>query len=116
MPALPTEEPTREALLADPFIPNLPMQEAQKVSIPAEPSMPAAPMIEARPEMEALERAAEAVMKVNLGKPFMEDSQIILPFDVLARGQEDQFQLRVAIDVDAPVSKRFKIVVKNFKK
>ena len=116
MPAMPTPEPPREALPADPFMPNIPSEEAQKVSIPAEPLMSAAPMMEARPEIEALERAVEAAMKVNLGKPFMEDHQIILPFDVLAKGQEDRFQLRVAIDVDAPLSKRFKIVVKSFKK
>jgi signal recognition particle receptor subunit beta len=83
---------------------------------PAEPSMPGAPMAEAKPEMAALEEAVDAGMKVNLGKPFMEDGQIILPFDVLARDREDQFQLRVAIDVEAPLSKRFKVVVKNFKK
>jgi hypothetical protein len=46
----------------------------------------------------------------------MEDRHIILPFDVLTRDREDQFQLRVAIDMEAPLSKRFKVVVKNFKK
>jgi mutual gliding-motility protein MglA len=81
-----------------------------------EPSMPGAPMAEAKPEMEALEQAVEAGVKVNLGKPFMEDSQIILPFEVLSQNRDDQFQLRVAIDMDAPLAKRFKIVVKNFKK
>jgi signal recognition particle receptor subunit beta len=81
-----------------------------------EPSMRGAPMAEAKPEMAALEQAVEAGMKVNLGKPFMEEGQIILPFDVMARDREDQFQLRVAIDMDAPMAKRFKIVVKNFKK
>ncbi len=83
---------------------------------PAEPSMPGAPMAEARPEMAALEEAVDAGMKVNLGKPFMEDGQIILPFDVLTGDREDQFQLRVAINAEAPLSKRFKVVVKNFKK
>jgi mutual gliding-motility protein MglA len=83
---------------------------------PAEPSMPGAPMAEAKPEMAALEQAVDAGMKVNLGKPFMENSEIILPFDVMAKGRDDEFQLRVAIDMDAPMSKRFKIVVKNFKK
>ncbi len=82
----------------------------------AEPSMPGAPMAEAKPEMAALEEAVDAGMKVNLGKPFMEDGQIILPFDVLTESKEDQFQLRVAIDMDAPLSKRFKVVVKNFKR
>jgi len=84
--------------------------------LPPEPSMPGAPMAEAKPEMAALEQAVDAGMKVNLGKPFMEAGQIILPFDVMTREREDQFQLRVAIDMEAPMSKRFKIVVKNFKK
>jgi hypothetical protein len=78
--------------------------------------MPGAPMAEAKPEMAALERAVEAGLKVNLGKAFMENGQIILPFAVLAKGREDQYQLRVSIDADAPMSKRFKIVVKNYKK
>ncbi len=83
---------------------------------PPEPSMPGAPMAEAKPEMAALEQAVDAGMKINLGKPFMEDRQIILPFDVLTNTREDQFQLRVAVDMDAPLAKRFKVVVKNFKK
>ena len=83
---------------------------------PAEPSMPGAPMAEAKPEMAALEEAVDAGMKVNLGKPFMEDDQIVLPFDVASRDREDQFQLRVRIDMEAPMAKRFKITVKNFKK
>ncbi len=83
---------------------------------PPEPSMPGAPMAEAKPEMAALEKAVEAGMKVNLGKPFMEDSVITLPFDIMSGERQEQFQLRVAIDMEAPMSKRFKIVVKNFKK
>ncbi len=83
---------------------------------PPEPSMPGAPMAEAKPEMAALEKAVDAGIKVDLGKPFMEDGQIVLPFDVASRDREDQFQLRVAIDMDAPMAKRFKITVKNFKK
>jgi signal recognition particle receptor subunit beta len=82
----------------------------------AGPSMPGAPMAEAKPEMAALEQAVDAGVKVNLGKPFMDAGQIILPFDVMAKGRDDQFQLRVAIDMDAPMSKRFKIAVKNYKK
>ena len=46
----------------------------------------------------------------------MEDGQIILPFGVITRDRDDQFQLRVAIDMEAPMSKRFKVIVKNFKK
>ncbi len=87
-----------------------------KPAPPQEPSMPGAPMAEAKPEMAALEKAVEEGMKINLGQPFMEDSEIILPFDVLTSRREDQFQLRVTIDMDAPLAKRFKIVVKNFKK
>ena len=88
----------------------------KKEPMPVEPSMPGAPMAEAKPEMAALEQAVDAGMKVNLGKPFMEDAQIILPFDVLTHDKEDQFQLRVSIDMDAPLAKRFKVVVKNFRK
>lgn len=83
---------------------------------PREPSMPGAPMAEAKPEIAALEQAVDAGMKVNLGKPFMEDSQIVLPFDVLTQNGEDEFQLRVTIDMEAPLARRFKVVVKNFKK
>jgi hypothetical protein len=46
----------------------------------------------------------------------MEDSQIILPFEVVTNGKEDQFQLRVMIDMDAPLAKRFKVFVKGVKK
>jgi signal recognition particle receptor subunit beta len=91
-------------------------QDVAKEPLPVEPSMPGAPMAEAKPEMAALEQAVNAGMKVNLGKPFMEDRQIILPFDVLTNSKEDQFQLRVSIDMDAPLAKRFKVVVKNFRK
>jgi len=84
---------------------------------PLEPSMPGAPMAEAKPEMAALEKAVDAGVKVELGKPFMDGSQmIVLPFDVASRDREDQFQIRVAIDMEAPMAKRFKITVKNFKK
>jgi hypothetical protein len=83
---------------------------------PQEPSMPGAPMAEAKPEMAALEKAVDARIKVDLGKPFMEGDQIVMPFDVASRDREDRFQLRVAIDMEAPMAKRFKITVKNFKK
>ena len=83
---------------------------------PAEPSMPGAPMAEVMPEMAALEKAVEAGMKVNLGKAYVEDSRIILPFDVVTGQREEQFRLHVAIDMEAPMAKRFKILVKSFKK
>jgi hypothetical protein len=91
-------------------------KEHPEESAPVEPSMPDAPMAEAKPEIAALERAVEAGVKVNLEKPYMEAGQIVLPFAVAGKGREDQFQLRVAIDQDAPISKRFKVVVKNYKK
>ena len=78
--------------------------------------MPDVPVEEAKTATAALEKGVDAGIRVNLGKPFMDDRQIILPFDVLTRDREDQFQLRVAIDMEAPLSKRFKVVVKNFKK
>jgi mutual gliding-motility protein MglA len=83
---------------------------------PPEPSMPGAPMAEAKPEMAALEMAVDAGFKVNVGKAAMEDGQIVLPFDLITRDREDQYQLRVAIDMTAPVSKRFRIIVKSFRK
>ncbi len=83
---------------------------------PSEPSIPGAPMAEAKPEMASLEKAVDAGMKVNLGKAFVEDSRIILPFELVAGEREEQFQLHVAIDMEAPMSRRFKIIVKNFKK
>ncbi len=95
----------------------LPPSELKSTMPPQEPSMPGAPMAEAKPEMAALEKAVDAGIKVDLGKPFMEGSQIIiLPFDVASRNREDQFQIRVAIDMEVPIAKRFKITVKNYKK
>jgi mutual gliding-motility protein MglA len=96
--------------------PPEPQPDESSEAPPVEPSMPGAPMAEAKPEMVALERAVEAGVKVDLGKPFMEDGQIIMPFGVIAKNHEDQFQLRVVIDMEAPLAKRFKIVIKNFKK
>lgn len=95
---------------------NTPPLDSMAEAPPPEPSMPGAPMAEARPEMAALEKAVDAGVKVDLGKPFMEGGQIVLPFAVASRDREDQFQLRVAIDMEAPMAKRFKISVKNFKK
>jgi len=93
-----------------------PPQDIVAESAPPEPSMPGAPMAEAKPEMAALEQAVDAGIKVGLGKPYMEGEQIILPFDVAGKAREDRFELRIAIDMDAPMAKRFKITVKNFKK
>jgi len=92
------------------------LQETSQESALVEPSMLGAPMAEVKPEMVALERAVEAGVKVNLGKPIVEGGQIVLPFDVVTMGREDQYRLNVAINIDAPMSKRFKVVVKNYKK
>ncbi len=81
-----------------------------------EPSLPEADLAGARPEMDALEQAVDKGTQVDLGKPFMEDGQIVLPFNVQAAGAAEDFQLRVAIDMEAPLSKRFKVVVKNIRK
>ena len=82
----------------------------------SEPALPEADLAAARPEMDALEQAVDRGTQVDLGKPFMEDGQIVLPFNVQARGAAEEFQLRVAIDIDVPFSKRFKVVVKNIRK
>ncbi len=82
----------------------------------AEPSMPGAPMAEAKPEMAALEKAVEKGMRVDLGKPVLEDSQIILPFQIRTREGGDQYQLRVTINMNAPAAKRFKVVLRGGRK
>jgi hypothetical protein len=91
-------------------------KEPQKKSPPPEPSIPGAPMAEARAEMAALEKAVDAGVRVDLGKPFMEYGQIVLPFNVVTKEKEEQFQMRVTLNMEAPAAKRFKIVVKSFKK
>lgn len=81
-----------------------------------EPSIPGAPMAEAKPEMAALEKAVETGVKVNLGRPSMENGEIVLPFAVVSGGMEEAYQLRVALNMGAPMSRRFKVVVKGIKK
>lgn len=83
---------------------------------PQEPSIPGGPMAEAKPEMAALEKAVNAGMKVDLGRPEMDNGDIVLPFALIVSGKEEQYQLRVSINMDAPLSKRFKVVVKGMKK
>lgn len=95
---------------------DMPAAGAQRQARTAEPSMPGASMEEAKPAMAALEKAVETGFKVDLGKPFLEDGQIVLPFGVRTRGADDQYQLRVAINMAAPLSKRFKVVVRGGKK
>jgi len=98
------------------IVPEAPLAQVQPAPASVEPAVDGPSMAEAKPEMIALEEAVEAGVRVDLGKPFMEDSQIILPFGIFAREKEDQFQLRIAIDMDAPMAKRFKIVVKSLRK
>jgi signal recognition particle receptor subunit beta len=93
-----------------------PVKEAPKPARPPEPSMPGAPMAEAKPEMAALEKAVDAGVRVDLGNPSLQDGQIILPFGLKTSDSDEQFQLRVTINMNAPVSKRFKVMVKAYKK
>jgi signal recognition particle receptor subunit beta len=81
-----------------------------------EPALPDEPLAEAKPAMVALERTVEQGMKVELGKATLEDGQIVLPFELLTKNSTSQYQLRVAINADAPAGKQFKVVVKSFKK
>jgi mutual gliding-motility protein MglA len=87
-----------------------------RVPVPEpEPALPDAPLVESKPAMAALEKTVEKGVKVELGKAFMENGQIILPFELLSRNAKEQFQLRVTINTDAPATKRFKVMVKGFK-
>lgn len=74
------------------------------------------PLAEARREVAALEKAVDAGYQVDLEKPYLEEGQIVLPFGVISMEKKEQFQLRVILDMKASLSKRFKVVVKNFKK
>ncbi len=93
-----------------------PSEEIMKEIPPSELSMPGSPVAEAKPEMAASEKAVDGGIKVNLGKATVEDRGIILPFDIVSGDREEQFQLCISINMEAPLSKRFKIIVKNFKK
>lgn len=79
-----------------------------------DPSAPGVPMAEAKGEVAALEKAVDEGFQVDLGKAYMEEGQIVLPFGLVSRQSEDYFQLRVTVDMKAALSKRFKVVVKNF--
>lgn len=91
----------------------LEVREVKKEILPPSAAAHAEEILPGAPDLDQVE---EAGLRVNLGKPFMEDGQIILPFEVMAHDRQDQFQLRVGIDMDAPMAKRFKVVVKNFRK
>jgi hypothetical protein len=88
-------------------------QAAAKPAPAGEPSMPGAPMAEARPEMAALEKAVEKGVHVEIGNAAMDQGQIVLPFIVESHLGEEQYQLRVAVDMGAPIAKRFRVVVKK---
>lgn len=88
-----------------------PAEEPRKPVRFPESSMPGSPMVEAKPEMVALEKAVDRGVRVELGKPTMENSQITLPFGLRTKNSDEQFILRVTINMDTPMSKRFKVVV-----
>ncbi len=93
-----------------------PSEDIMKDVPPSEPSMTGVAAAEAKSEMAAFVNAVDAKVKVNLGKASMEDGGIILPFDIVSGDREEQFELHIAIDMEAPLSKRFKVIIKNFKK
>jgi len=87
-----------------------------RVRVPEpEPALPDAPLVESKPAMAALEKTVDKGVKIELGKAFLENSQIVLPFELLSRNAKEQYQLRVSINADAPAAKRFKVMVKGFK-
>lgn len=91
-------------------------QSAPRPEPEPEPTISGASLAEAKPAMAALEKAVDEGMNVELGSPFMDDSTIILPFELLAKGGVEKYELCVTIDVNAPVTKRFKVLVKAAKK
>lgn len=93
-----------------------PAQDLMREEPPQEPSMPGAPMAEAKPEMAALEKAVNSGMKVSAGDAVIDGHAILLPFQIASGGREELYQLQVSIDMEAPPAKRFKILVKNFRK
>ncbi len=95
--------------------PPEPRKQQPPPPVPApDPSAPGVPMAEAKGEVAALEKAVDEGFQVDLGKAYMEEGQIVLPFGLVSRDSEDYFQLRVTVDMKASLSKRFKVVVKNF--
>lgn len=80
-----------------------------------EPALPGAPLIDAKPAMAALEKKVDEGVKVDLGKPSLENGVIVLPFEVRSKNAKEQYQLRVTINTNEPAAKRFKVMVKGFK-
>lgn len=83
---------------------------------PPEAALPGAPLAEAKPAMAALERTVEQGHRIELGKASLQDGQIILPFELQKGDAKDRYQLRVMVNADAPADKRFRVVVKGFRK
>jgi hypothetical protein len=81
----------------------------------AEPALPDAQFDEAKPVMAALEKSVERGVRVELGKASMQDSSILLPFELQTKDSKEKYQLRVSIDMAAPAAKRFKVMVKGLK-
>jgi signal recognition particle receptor subunit beta len=80
-----------------------------------EPSLPGAPLVDAKPAMAALEKKVDEGVKVDLGKPSLENGVIMLPFEVQSKNAKEHYQLRVTINTNEPAAKRFKVMVKGFK-
>ena len=80
-----------------------------------EPALPDAPLVDAKTAMAALEKKVDEGVKVDLGKPSLENGVIVLPFEVQSKNAKDQYQLRVTINTNEPAAKRFKVMVKGFK-
>jgi hypothetical protein len=83
---------------------------------PPEPALPGTPLAEAKPAMAALERTVEHGHRIVLGKPSLRDDLIVLPFELQTGDAKEQYQLRVAINAEAPAEKRFRVVVRGFRK
>ena len=80
-----------------------------------EPALPDAPLVDAKPAMAALEKKVDEGVKVDIGKPSLENGVIVLPFEVQSKNAKEQYQLRVTINTNEPAAKRFKVMVKGFK-
>jgi len=80
-----------------------------------EPALPGAPLVDAKPAMAALEKKVDEGVKVDLGKPSLENGVIVLPFEVQSKNAKENYQLRVTINTNEPAAKRFKVMVKGFK-
>jgi signal recognition particle receptor subunit beta len=81
-----------------------------------EPALPDAPLAEAKPAMAALERTVEHGHRIVLGKPSLRDDQIILPFELQTGDANEHYQLCVAVNAQAPPAKRFRVIVKGYRK